>query len=308
MSDALQQLKQRLAEIGDLGSVARLLSWDQQTMMPPAGAGIRAEHRATLGRLAHELFASDETARLLEAVRPLEDSLGPDSDDACLIRVVRRDFEKARRVPSDLRAEMARAAAQAFPVWSRARADSDFASFLPVLERNIELRLRYVECFEPTDEPYDILLDDYEPETTTQAVREVFDEVKASLVPAVRALTDGNGGDFLVGDYPVERQERLVKDLVELLGMRSGSWRLDPTEHPFASGAGTDDVRITTHYDPTGLDAFFSTVHEYGHGLYNHQLPRHLERLPVGSSCSLGIHESQSRLWENLVGRSLPFW
>jgi carboxypeptidase Taq len=309
MTDALDQLKQRLAEIVDLGSIARLLSWDQQTIMPPAGAGIRAEQRATLGRLAHEQFVSDETARLLDAVRPLEESLDPDSDDAGRIRVVRRDFAKARRVPADLRAEMARSAAQAFPVWSDAKARSDFAAFLPVLEHNIELRMRYVECFDPVDEPYDILLDDYEPETSTAAVREVFEQIKASLVPAVRSLADGDtDDDFLTGDYPVERQVQLVNEVVDLLGMRPATWRLDPTEHPFASGAGIDDVRITTHYDPHGLDAFFSTVHEYGHGLYNHQLPRHLARLPVGASCSLGIHESQSRMWENLVGRALPFW
>jgi carboxypeptidase Taq len=226
-----------------------------------------------------------------------------------LIRLARRDYEKAARVPAELRAEMARAAAEARPVWVQAKADSDFAGFLPALERNIELRLRYIECFEPVGEPYDVLLDDFEPETTSAQVRAIFDEVKAEVVPLIAELREHEVDDsFLTGTYPVERQERLANDVVELFGMRPDTWRLDPTEHPFASGAGVDDIRLTTRYDATGLKSLFSTMHEYGHGLYSHQAPRHLGRLPTGGPSSLGIHESQSRLWENLVGRSRPFW
>jgi carboxypeptidase Taq len=309
LSDPLEQLKLRLAEVMDVTAVARLLSWDQQTVMPAAGGGLRAEHAATLRRVAHELFTADETARLLEAVRPLEDSLDPDSDDACLIRVTRRDFERGVRVPTELRAEMARASARARDAWVEARAKSDFKSFLPALEHNVELRLRYIECFDPVDEPYDILLDDFEPETKSADVERIFDEVKAELVPLIADLRDADGDDdFLTGEFPVERQDALARELVTMLGMRPGSWRIDPTEHPFASGAGVDDIRITTHYDPATLGSLFAIIHEYGHGLYSHQLPRELERLPIGTACSLGIHESQSRLWENLVGRARPFW
>jgi carboxypeptidase Taq len=204
---------------------------------------------------------------------------------------------------------MARASSQAREAWVKARAESDFQAFLPALERNLELRMRYIECFEPTDEPYDILLDDFEPEATTAEVRRVFDELKTRLVPAVRALDPEAGdADGLRGPFPVERQEAVAKEIVELLGHRPDSWRLDPTEHPFAAGAGIDDVRITTHYDPDSLKSLFSTMHEYGHGLYTHQIPRPIARLPIGSACSLGMHESQSRLWENMVGRGLPFW
>jgi carboxypeptidase Taq len=307
--EPLEQLKERLSSVMDLGSVSRLLNWDQQTVMPPAGAAARAEHAATVRRVAHELLVSEETGRLLEAVRPLEDSLDPDSDDAALIRVARRDYEKEVRVPTELRVEMARAASSGRDAWAEARAKSDFKSFLPALERNVELRLRYVECFDPVDEPYDILLDDYEPETKTADVRRTFDEVKAEVVPLIAALRDADADDdFLRGTFPPERQAEVSRQLVELFGMRPGSWRIDPTEHPFASGASVDDIRITTHYDPTALDSLFGTIHEYGHGLYQHQLPRHLERLPVGTSCSLGIHESQSRLWENMIGRGRPFW
>jgi len=309
VADALEQLKQRLAEVYDLQAVARLLTWDQQTMMPAAGAAIRAEHAGTLRRIAHERFIAGETGRLLDELRSREDSLDPDSDDACLIRISRRDYEKEVRVPTELRAEMARAASQARQVWVEARAKSDFKAFLPALERNVELRRRYVACFENVDEPYDILLDDFEPETKTADVRPIFDEVKAELVPLIAELRDVDVEDgFLTGDFPPDRQEALVKDLVRTLGMRPDSWRLDPTEHPFASGAGVDDIRITTAYDPSELFSLFATIHEYGHGLYQHQLPRNLERLPIGTACSLGIHESQSRLWENLVGRGRPFW
>ena len=309
MADALEQLKQRLAEVYDVHAVSRLLMWDQQTMMPVAGAGIRAEHAATLRRLAHERFTGRETGRLLDELRAREDSLDPDSDDACLIRITRRDYEKEVRVPTELRAEMARAASQARQAWVEARAKSDFKAFLPALEHNIELRRRYVECFEPVEEPYDILLDDFEPETTTADVRPIFDEVKAELVPLIAELSDADADDdFLTGEFPPDRQEALVNELVGTLGMRPDSWRLDPTEHPFASGPGVDDIRITTAYDPSTLFSLFATIHEYGHGLYQHQLPRTLERLPIGTACSLGIHESQSRLWENLVGRGRPFW
>jgi carboxypeptidase Taq len=309
MGDALEQLKERLARVSDLDRISRLLGWDQQTMMPRAGAAIRAEHLATLRRFSHALLIDEETGRLLDELRPLEESLDPGSDDAALIRVARRDYDKGVRVPTELRAEMARAASEAQPIWVEARAASDFGKFLPVLERNIELRRRYIECFEPRDEPYDILLDDFEPEMTSEEVETIFDEVKADLVPLIAALRDQDVDDaFLRGTFPTDRQEQLAKSVVELFGMRPKSWRLDPTEHPFASGAGIDDIRITTNYDPHTMKSLFSTMHEYGHGLYNHQLPREISRLPIGGPCSLGIHESQSRLWENLVGRSVPFW
>jgi carboxypeptidase Taq len=309
MAGALDRLKERLTRVTDLDRVARLLSWDQQTMMPVAGAGHRADQLATVRRLAHELLIAEETGRLLDELRPLEESLNPDSDDAALIRLARRDYRKSVRVPADLRAEMARASAEAQPVWVRARADSDYALFLPALERNVELRLRYIDCFDGVDEPYDVLLDDFEPETTTAEVREIFEGLKAEVVPLIAELRDEKVDDsFLRGTFSVDRQEALAKEIVARFGMRPDTWRLDPTEHPFASGGGVDDVRLTTTYDPQTIKSLFSTMHEYGHGLYNHQRPRELGRLPTGDPASLGIHESQSRLWENLVGRSLPFW
>jgi carboxypeptidase Taq len=309
VADALALLKERLARITDLERIGRLLTWDQQTMMPPAGGGHRADHLATLRRLSHELLVDDETGRLLEELRPLGETLDPDSDDAALLRLARRDYDKAVRVPAGLRAEMTRASAEARPVWVKAKAESNYELFLPALERNIELRLRYIECFDDVEEPYDVLLDDFEPETTSAEVREIFAELKPELVSLIADLRDEEVDDsFLTGTFSVEQQEAVAKGVVALFGMRPDSWRLDPTEHPFASGAGVDDIRLTTIYDPQTIKSLFSTMHEYGHGLYSHQAPRHLGRLPTGGSASLGIHESQSRLWENLVGRSSPFW
>jgi len=309
VADALAQLQERLTRITDIGRIVRVLSWDQQTMMPAAGATHRADHLSTLQRISHELLIDDETGRLLDELRPYEESLDPDSDDAALIRLTRRDYEKAVRVPAQLRAEMARAGAEARPLWVKARAQSDYALFRPALERNVELRLRYVECFDDVEEPYDILLDDFEPQTSTAEVRDIFETMKPELVALIAELRDAEVDDsFLTGSFPVEQQEALAKEVIALFGLRPDSWRLDPTEHPFASGAGVDDVRLTTSYDPQTLKSLFSTMHEYGHGLYNHQLPRHIGRLPTGAPASLGIHESQSRLWENLVGRSAPFW
>jgi carboxypeptidase Taq len=309
VADALAQLKERLSRITDLERILRLLSWDQQTMMPATGAGHRADHMATLRRLAHELLIADETGRLLEELRTMAESLEPDSDDGALLRLVRRDYDRAVRVPADLRAEMARASAEARPVWVKAKAESDYASFLPALERNIELRLQYIACFDDVEEPYDVLLDDFEPETTTAEVRELFDELKPEIVQLIAALRDEEVDDsFLAGTFPVDRQQAIANEVVGLFGMRPECWRLDPTEHPFASGTGVDDIRLTTSYDPQTIKSLFSTMHEYGHGLYAHQAPRHLGRLPTGGPASLGIHESQSRFWENLVGRSRPFW
>ena len=302
-----ERLRTRLAELHDLRSATALLYWDQQTIMPSAGAAGRAEQVATLSRMTHELFVDDETGRLLEELRGFEESLDPDSFEASLIRVTRRDYEKAVRVPAELRAEMSRAGSHGMQVWAKAKAESDFASFLPALERNLDLRFQYVDCFDPSDEPYDVLLDDYEEGMKTAEVRRIFDELKTELVPLI-AASQGREVEPLAGDFDVDAQREISLEVLQLFGHRPGAWRLDPTLHPFASGGGIDDIRITTHYEVGDLDSLFATMHEYGHGLYEHQIDASLDRTPLASGVSLGLHESQSRMWENLVGRSLSFW
>jgi carboxypeptidase Taq len=309
--ESFLELKRRLSEVNDLAKAQSLLMWDQRTMMPPQGGPVRAEQLATLSGLAHDRFTSDEIGALLETLSDYESSLPQESDEASLIRVARRDYDRERRVPADLRTDLTRAAANGYAAWVEARARSDFASFLPYLERNVELRRRYAECFE-ADEPYDALLDDYEPGMKATEVREVFDVLKPELISLVRAVADRQDAvdnSFLRGSFEADRQRRLSLAVLEALGFDRDSWRLDETEHPFANSLATSDVRLTTRFKEHDVsDAFFSTMHEFGHGVYEHNVDPALERTLLCRGASMALHESQSRLWENLVGRSRAFW
>jgi carboxypeptidase Taq len=306
VDERLAELRRRLGEVSDLRSALALLDWDQMVMMPPAGAAVRAERQATIERVAHERFVDDRVGELLEELRELESSLPHDSDDASLIRVTRRDWEKARRVPVDLAAELARAASEGMEAWVVARADNDYGAFRPWLDRQLELKQEYISCFETADDPYDILLDDFEPGTTTAEVRAVFARLKEELLPMIAAapdLDDGLGN----GPFPEDGQRRLGLAAITAFGYEPGSFRLDTTVHPFCSSFATTDIRVTTRYQPDDLESLFSCMHEIGHGLYERGVSPALERTPLASGCSSGLHESQSRLWENVVGRSLPF-
>ncbi|HEX2427760.1 MAG TPA: carboxypeptidase M32 [Gaiellaceae bacterium] len=306
MDGNLRALRERLAEISDLSRTLGVLAWDQKVTMPPGGHPARAEAMATVGRIAHERFVDDEIGRLLELLRPLEESLEYDSDDASLIRVTRRDWEKERRVPTELRTEMIRAAALGNQVWIEARATSNFARFLPALERNLDLKRRYVECFEWTDSPYTPLLDDFEPFMETQEVAAVFGTIRPVLAELVREAPRVDAS-FLHVPYPVDEQKRFFERILATVGFEEGSYRLDPTVHPFCTSFSRRDVRMTTRYE-SGLDGLWSTLHESGHGQYANGIAESLERTPLAGAPSLGLNESQSRTWENLVGRSRPFW
>ncbi|HJU46485.1 MAG TPA: carboxypeptidase M32 [Gaiellaceae bacterium] len=303
----LQELRARLAEISDLGKAAGVLGWDQRVTMPPAGAPTRADQLATLSRLRHDRFVDDEIGRLLDRLRPLEESEPYASDDASLIRVTRRDWEKARRVPTELAEEMTRAAALGQPAWVEARRNDDFQSFLPYLRTNIELARRYVELFDPPDSPYTALLDDYERDMTTTEVREVFAILRPALTELVREAPKVDAA-FLDGTFDVERQRSFGEAVLATLGLDPGVWRLDPTAHPFCTSFSNRDVRLTTRYDERNLESIWSTMHEAGHGLYAAGIADGLQRTPLAGAPSFGVNESQSRTWENLVGRSRPFW
>lgn len=312
MEQKYQELKELLAPIDDLTKIQRLLSWDQSTMMPSRGAAARADQMATLAAILHEKFTDPAIGRLLDQLRPYEESLPYESDEASLIRFVRRDYEKQTKIPAQLASELARARVTGKNAWARARAESDFAQFLPYLQANVDLKFKYIEHLhdgEPT--PYDVLLDDYEPDMKTAEVKACFDALKQELIPLIRATQERDeavSDACLEGDFPPDAQRVLCHRFLELLGAEWDSWRLDPTLHPFASGS-YDDIRITTRYNPKFLTyALFGTMHEFGHGLYEHQLGKNLERTPLGRGTSMGVHESQSRTWENLVGRSRAFW
>ena len=307
MEADLRALRERLAEIADVRKALAVLLWDQKVTMPPGGHPARAEALATLTRIAHEMFVDAEIGRLLERLRPLEESLDYESDDAALIRVTRRDWEKETRVPTELRTEIVRAASLGNQVWIEARANNDFASFLPALERNLELKRRYVDCFEWDDSPYTPLLDDYEPYMTTTEVAEIFGAIRPVLTELVREAPSVDAG-FLRQPFPADKQEQFAKRVLATFGFEEGSYRLDPTVHPFCTSFSTRDVRMTTRYDEVGLHAVWATMHEAGHAHYAHGIAQSLERTPLAGAPSLGLNESQSRTWENLVGRSRPFW
>ena len=307
MGDDLSVLRERLAELSDLSRTALVLGWDQRVSMPPRGTEARAEALATLGRIAHERFTDPEIGRLLDRLTPFGESLPYDSDDASLIRVTRRDWEKARRVPADLRVELTRAAARGHQAWVEARRNNDFASFLPVLRTNIELKRRYVACFDPADSPYTPLLDDYEPGMETAEVREVFAVLRPALTELVAAASPVDAS-FLHGSFPPDAQRAFAERVLATIGFEEGAWRLDPTVHPFCTSFSNRDVRLTTRYRPDDLESVWSTLHEAGHGLYAHGVADSLLRTPLAGAPSLGVNESQSRTWENLVGRSRAFW
>jgi len=306
------ELKKKLAEIQDLHEAAGVLEWDQYVMMPPRGAAARAEALATLERLAHEKFVDPAIGHMLENLQPYEESLPADSDEASLIRVTRRDYDKARRVPAELAAEIVRTASLAQEAWVEARERADFALFLPHLEKNVALKRRYIDCFEPGEEVYDLLLDDFEPGAKTKQVRALFDEVKAALVPLIAACANSRvtvDDTCLHGHFDVEKQRLFCLQVISHLGYTPDSWRLDTAVHPFTSSFSTSDARITTRYEADFINAgLFGAMHECGHGLYDSGISPALERTPLRNGASSALHESQSRLWENLVGRSQPFW
>jgi carboxypeptidase Taq len=309
MTDQLVELRRHLAEIEDVRNAGQVLGWDQHTMMPPHGATARAEALATLERIGHEMFISDETGRLLEDGARQLNGADPDSDDARLISVVRRRWNKARRVSGDLAAALARAASVGQEAWAHARENSDFNAFVPYLTENVELARRYVECFDEFDCAYDALLDDYDPGMSSARVAVLFDELKSQLIPLVAKLSERSvDASILHSKFAVERQRQLVADVVKRMGFDRSSWRLDDTVHPFATSFGSHDVRITTRWDEEFFpSALFGAMHECGHGLYEAGIAEALQRNPLGRTESLSLHESQSRLWENMVGRGRPF-
>jgi carboxypeptidase Taq len=309
-----EELKTRMAGIHDLRMAQAILGWDQHTKMPPKAGELRAEQLSTIDRFSHELFIDDEIGALLEELRPYEEGLDSDSDEARLIRVTRHDYEKAKRVPPDLRAEMTKTGAIALAAWVEAREKSDFSIFLPYLRKNVDLQHRYIDCFEGLgyDSAYDVLLDDFDEGLKTEAVREVFDELKRGLIPLIAEIAehaDRVDDSSLHGDFPIADQRAFALVMLERFGFDHESWRLDPTVHPFAMSAGTTDIRLTTRYDETDLGvSLFASIHEFGHGFYEANVDPALERTVLSAVTSMSLHESQSRMWENLVGRGLPAW
>jgi len=307
-------LRRELRETEVLGSIGGLLSWDQETMMPPAGTGLRAEQAAQLSQIVHERQTSQHFAELL--ARCEEDpELTNDPAQAANLREIRRDFDRAVRLPTSLVRAFAETTTHAQQVWKSARQESDFPAFAPWLERILELTRERSACLatEESPDPYDPLLDTYEPGARAADIQAVFDDLRAKLAPLIREVAAASrrpSPRIHEIAVPIARQAAFNEKVAQRIGFDFGAGRLDTSTHPFCQGIGPGDTRITTRYAETGFfDALSSTLHEAGHALYEQGLPkdRHLGE-PLGDAVSLGIHESQSRLWENMIGRSRAFW
>jgi len=307
----LSQLKNLLAEIADLNQITALLGWDQQTYMPPAGAENRGYQLATLQQITHTKFVSDEIGKLLDDLQPYINQLDPDSLDACLVRVTRREYEREIKVPIEWVAEFAMVTTVAHEAWAKARAENDFPHFQSHLEKILDLAHRYAGYFAPYEHVYDPLLEIFEPGMKTTDIKAIFNTLRPQQVELLKQIASRPQVDnsFMTLQYDEDKQWQFGVEAITKMGYEWERSRQDKTLHPFTTSFGWGDVRITTRVYPNYLaSALFGTLHEAGHAMYAMGSDKSFDRTPLFGGASSGIHESQSRMWENLVGRSLPFW
>ncbi len=310
MEQKLETLQSKLKDVVNIQQAGAVLGWDQQVNMPPGGATARAEQLATLEKLAHEMFTTDEIGRLLSDLAQADFEY--DSDEAGLVRVARREYDKARKLPPALVEEMSRTFSLGQQIWTRARQDKEFAQFQEVLEKIIGLNIQAAEAYGYEDSIYDPLLDQFEPGMKTSDVAEVFAQLKSALVPLVQAISEHQeavDGSLLAQDYDETAQWDFGMIPLEAIGFDLKRGRQDKSTHPFTTSFSVNDVRITTRVHKNLFpSSLFSTLHEGGHALYEQNSASSLEGTLLAGGTSLGVHESQSRLWENVLGRSRAFW
>lgn len=313
--EAYDALISDLRETAVLASAGSVLTWDQETQLAPRGAPLRAEQLAALSGLVHERFTRPEVEAWLAAAEE-DEALTADEAIAANLREIRRDLDRASKLPGSLVREIAQTSALAQRAWRDAREASDFSAFAPYLEKTLELARAKAACYRDGAtgaEAYDALLDEYEPDASAEQLERVFSDLRARLTPLIAEVAEAQRGNSSPLDglrIPVERQDLFCRSVLERLGFDFGAGRLDISTHPFCDGIGPGDTRLTTRFrEEDFLDGLSSAMHEAGHGLYEQGLPK--DRFfgqPLGEAAGLGIHESQSRLWENIVGRSLAFW
>jgi carboxypeptidase Taq len=299
---ALEKLRDRMAELCDLSAMEMLAVWDQLVMMPAEGAPARAQQLGTLARLTHERATGEEVGAWLDelAAAPLDEL------DGDIVRIARRDWGRARRVPTELAVELAQASAQGQESWRAAREADDFSAFAPALQRNVELARAYGECVgEAGEGPYDALLGDYDYGLGSEDLRRLFSALAAELPALVGAAQIHSPKRTL--EVPTAAQEVAVASTLRRIGVDSDSWRVDVSAHPFTAWVGPRDSRVTTRYGDGEVESLLSSLHEYGHALYERQVDPALDRTNLGRGTSMSIHESQSKLWENHVARSGAF-
>lgn len=311
MGTPYEALRERLAVISNINKAGAVLVWDQNTYMPPGGVKDRGEALATLATMSHEMFTSEETGKLLEKARPEVEGRGYDSDEAGIVRVTTEDFERLQRVPSELVSRLLRHATESRAVWIKARQEDDYPAFAPYLKATVDLSRELSDAYGYEKRPYDALLDATEPGITTDDLEEIFGALRRVQVPLIRAVASRDQIDPSVLHQPYDEalQEEIGRAAVTRYGYDFDRGRLDRTVHPFEISLSIDDVRLTTRYDPNFLSmSLFGTMHESGHGMYEQGVGRGLAGTPLARGASGGMHESQSRLWENIVGRSRGFW
>lgn len=309
MSEKLAKLKELLGEVADLHQIQSVLDWDQNVNMPPGGSEARGQQLATIGRIAHEKSISPEIGKLLDDLK--RGDIDPASDDGSLIRISTRDYDKATRVPPDFVAKQALVTTRAFDAWVEAKGKSEFSIFRPHLEKVVELAQEYISFHPPADHPYDTLLDDYEPGMKTAEVQQIFDNLRPRQVELIQAIRSAKQvkDDFLYKKYNEKKVWDFGETIVTKFGYDWSRGRQDKAPHPFQTTFSVNDTRITNRFEADNpLATLFSAMHEAGHAMYEQGSNPAYERTPLAGGTSLAVHESQSRLWENLVGRSLPFW
>lgn len=311
-ADAYAELVRRSKELGVINSCAAVLGWDHQTYMPPKGGALRGEQMAFLASLSHSKFTDPKVGELLATVEGSDLVGDPESDAAANVRELRRAYDRATKIPPELVAELARVTTQAQQVWEQAKKKNDYPSFRPMLEQIVSLKRQEADAVGYKDHRYNALIEEYEPGTTVAELKTLFAELAAELSPLVKAIVASPkqpDKSVLEREFAVDRQKVFAEAAAVAFGFDFQAGRLDTTAHPFCSGFGPGDCRITTRYNPKFFnEAFFGVLHETGHAMYEQGLPAEHFGTPLGVACSFGIHESQSRLWENQVGRSRPFW
>ncbi len=312
MGEKMKRFRELCGEIHDLQAAALVLSWDQQVNMPPGGAPARAHQVGTLKKLAHEKLVSEEFGAALEAAQQEVGSLDPDSDDARLVKRTMRDYNIAIKVPNEWVQDFTITTTMGFQIWHEARAASSFKDFSETLEKIVDLRRKYSEFFAPYDHVYDPQLDFFEPGMKTTEVKDVFEKLRVQQVALVREIVEkGKPVDdsILHQNFSEKKQWDFGEEVIKKVGYDFPRGRQDKAPHPFTTSFSPNDVRITTRINPEFFPtAFFGTMHESGHAMYEQGVDPSFARTPLAEGTSYGIHESQSRLFENLVGRSKPFW
>ncbi|MFQ3318806.1 MAG: carboxypeptidase Taq [Natronomonas sp.] len=299
--DLLEQYK-RSTYLGDANMV---LSWDQEVMMPEGGTPARSKQRGAISAVAHDMLVDDDVAQLLDE---LEGAELPDGE-AANVREIRRQYERKARVPTDLVEEISEATSDAHPVWQEARENDDWDTFAPTVERILNLKKEYAEHIDPDSDPYEVLFADYEPYLDLETAERILERLRDRLVPLIDAIRDSDTDLYSVeGTYPEDQQMELARDTLDTLGYDFEHGRIDTAPHPFSSGT-QFDARVTTRFDESDpLDSLGSTIHEFGHATYTQGLRKDAYGTPLGEHRGLTVHESQSRLWENHVGRTKDFW